>query len=202
MRWRAGRPWLRRTAPGTVARWPSRSWTTARAAASSSALRRMRQQRRTAPAPAALPTERTPRRVRRAPGRARARRADRCGRRTRRPGACRRRAVDAGVPDQQIDARPQRRLGKLDRAHVVLSDRQLDVAGVGTARSGTCARRRRCRGALGVARRTTPSASITPARYISAITSMIPEPQMPVIADRRRLVRSQARRSTGRHRSP
>ena len=114
----------------------------------------------------------------------------------------RRTSVDhrvAGVLDEQVDAGAQRGLGELDRPHVVLGDGQAHTvalvehvgerAPVGR-RPGGCAppgrpgwRRRR--------RRSRP-------RYISAMTSMIPEPQTPVIRRRR----SRPRRTTRRSRSP
>ena len=55
------------------------------------------------------------------------------------------------------------------------------VAARRTARSGTCGRRRR-RGCCAPALAPTiaPSRSITPARYISATTSMMPDPHTPV----------------------
>ena len=88
--------------------------------------------------------------------------------------------LDAQVLHQQPDARVQRGLGELDGAHVVLRDLQ-------RWRAPRAAHRRRCaRWARRAALRAASSPSITPswlmmpARYISAITSMIPEPQMPV----------------------
>ena len=102
---------------------------TRRTAASISARSRRDSRARTAPAPAALPTERTPSTgqsgtrpstiawTRVDVGAERAGEADVGDRR--RPG----------VLDEQVDAGAQRGLGELDRAHVVLRDRQLRVAG-------------------------------------------------------------------------
>ena len=50
----------------------------------------------------------------------------------------------AGVLDEQVDAGPQRGLGELDRAHVVLRDRDPLLARARRARTRTCGRPRRC----------------------------------------------------------
>ena len=89
----------------------------------------------TAPVPAALPTART--RVERAVGNQtehhRVQRIDMGAERTGEPDVVDRR--DAGVFDQQVDTGPQRRLGQLDRPHVVLGDRDRGRSPRRTARS-------------------------------------------------------------------
>ena len=81
-------------------------------------------------------------------------------------------------------ARVQRGLGELDRPDVVLGDR--DPRPVPARRMEDVGERpavgddpRRC--ARRAPRRSTPSVVMTPARNSSAITSMIPEPQIPVM---------------------
>ena len=82
---------------------------------------------RTAPAPAALPTERTPSTgvLRHQAEHHRPHRVDVRAERAGQTDVADRRV--AGVLDEQLDARPQRRLGELDRAHVVLRDHQARI---------------------------------------------------------------------------
>ena len=199
-----------RSAPGSAARSRSRSSRPRRTTPLDLAPRGRRRQQRDAPrpAPAALPAERTRSRGR-SPGRGRApsRRAGRCGCRTRRRAGSSSTRVDPGVVHQQPDAGVQRGLGELDGAHVVLgdatarADRRRLVQHV-ARRSGR--RRRRAARARRSAPSIVPSASITPARNSSAMTSMMPEPHTPVMpavggaVGEARLVRPRvARRSPG-----
>ena len=111
--------------------------------------------------------------------------------------------IGAQVLHQQLDAGVQGGLGELDGAHVVLRDLQRRLW-PRTAYRRRCAPWARCAGcARRAPRRSRRPELMMPARYISAITSMIPEPQMPGDAGaRRRPQRSPARRTTAPSRSP
>ena len=108
--------------------------------------------------------------------------------------------VDAVAVHQQPDAGVERGLGELDGAHVVLRDARVSARprAAGSRRCGPSASTRGVRAAM--APSTTPSWVMMPARYISAITSMMPEPQMPVTPVCASPRRSPARRTTGRSR--
>ena len=86
---------------------------------------------------------------------------------------------------QQRAAGVERGLGELDRAHVVLRDRELAARRRAEHVGEGAAVRRRCAACARPARRrSSPSVVIMPARYSSAITSMMPEPQTPVTSRR------------------
>ena len=104
-------------------------FTTARAALSISSRACIDSNARTAPAPAALPTERTASTgaVGNEAEHERVERVDVSTERAGQPHVVQR--LDAGVAHQQVDAGTQRSLRQLDGPHVVLGDRQLGRLG-------------------------------------------------------------------------